>query len=119
MQSNLHIGLTYAQIKQIGLALPGVEESTSYGTPAPKVRGKLMLRLKEDLATVVLRTSWEAREQLMVLYPESFYITDHYRNHPWVLLRLSSTPAFSIEQMIVGAWRLVASKTLLAQYSSE
>jgi hypothetical protein len=29
-------------VRDIGLALPGVEESTAYGSPALKVRGQLL-----------------------------------------------------------------------------
>jgi len=36
------------------MALPEVELSTSYGTPALKVRGKLIARLKEDGESIVV-----------------------------------------------------------------
>jgi hypothetical protein len=34
--------IDFDAVRKIGLALPGVEESTAYGAPALKVRGKLM-----------------------------------------------------------------------------
>lgn len=83
-------GITHAAFLQLGLALPAVEKSTSYGTHAPKAKGKLIARLKEDGQTVVLRSSWEAREERMAVYPEAFYLTEHYRKHPWVLMRLAT-----------------------------
>ena len=82
-------GVSYEAVKAAALALPEVEESTSYGTPALKVRGKLMVRLREDFETIVVRATWEDRERLMAVDPETYYVTDHYLKHPWVLARVS------------------------------
>ena len=114
MRRTVTPGLTYDALKQLALALPEVQESTSYGTPALKLRGKLMVRLKEDGETVVLRSTWDERERVMTLYPDAFHVTDHYRDHPWVLLRLSTAPPASVAHALDHAWRLVASKALLA-----
>jgi hypothetical protein len=40
--------VTFDDVRRISLAGPGVEDGTSYGTPALKVRKKLLVRLKED-----------------------------------------------------------------------
>ncbi len=40
--------MTYDDVRRIGLAMPGVEEGTSYGTAALKVKKKLFVRLRED-----------------------------------------------------------------------
>ena len=45
-------GVSFEAVKATALALPEVAESTSYETPALKVRGKLMLRLREDNETL-------------------------------------------------------------------
>ena len=39
---------TWDDVVAIGLRFPGVELATSYGTPALKVRGKGMCRLRTD-----------------------------------------------------------------------
>src|SRR5437764_15338834 len=79
--------MTYEEVREIARKLPGVEEGTSYGTAALKVRGKLFVRLKEDGETIVLRTDEFERSHLMQSHPKMFYITDHYRDYPWVLSR--------------------------------
>jgi len=119
MRNATKSGLSYDELKQAALALPEVAESSSYGTPALKVRGKLMVRLKEDLETVVLRTTWEDRERLMTLNPEVFYVTDHYRAHPWVLLRLSTAPRAHVPKWLESAWRLAAPKSLVKKHSPQ
>lgn len=108
-------GITYDALKRDALALPEVSESTSYGTAALKVRGKLMVRLKEDGETVVLRIPWEERERLLTLHPEVFYLTDHYRPYDCVLLRLAKAPADLVPQWLELSWALVAPKTLVAK----
>jgi hypothetical protein len=57
--------VTYETVRRMGLALPDVEEGTSYGTPALKVRGSLMTRLWEDGKTLVMKTTIEEREELV------------------------------------------------------
>jgi hypothetical protein len=46
--------LTFDDVRKIALAWPEVEDGTSYGTPALKVRKKLLVRLKEDGDSLVM-----------------------------------------------------------------
>src|SRR5207253_11051512 len=56
---------TFAVAKALALALPGVEESTSWGLPALKVGGKLLFLLKEDGETLVLRIGLRDRAAII------------------------------------------------------
>ena len=49
----------------------------SYGTPAFKVGGKLIARLREDSETLVAGTTFDERGELMAAEPETYFITDH------------------------------------------
>jgi hypothetical protein len=95
-------------VRRLGFALPGVEEGTSYGTPALRVRGKLLARLREDGETLVVRTDAVERDVLMQLDPGTYFITDHYREYPWVLVRLSTVPRGQLADLLRRAWRRVA-----------
>ena len=86
------------------------QESTSYGTPAFKVGGVLLARLREDIDSLVVRTTFEQREELMAADPETYYITDHYLEYPWVLVRLSRVHADAMRDLIRMAWRLAGSE---------
>ena len=108
-------GVTYETIKSAALDLPDVEASTSYGTPALKVRGKLMVRLREDLETIVVRTTWEDRERLIALDPETYFVTAHYLKHPWVLARLRTLKRRAIGPLMRLAWQNAAPKALVAK----
>lgn len=90
----------------MALAMEGVEESTSYGTAAFKVRGKLVARLKEDGESLVVSTTFEEREEMMRADPETYYITDHYLKYPWVLVRLPKVHPDAMRDLLKGAIRL-------------
>ncbi len=79
--------VTYEQIRDFALTLPGVEEGTSYGTPALKVRGKLLARLREE-GVLVVRVGADAQEALIAMEPEVYFITPHYAGSWAVLVRL-------------------------------
>ncbi len=109
-------GVTYDTVRQLALQLPGVEEGTSYGTPALKVSGKLFVRLKEDGETIVLRTEAFERGHLLRAEPAIFFITEHYRDYPWVLVRLAAVAPAQLGELLEGAWRRVAPKRLVAEW---
>ena len=68
-------GVTFETVREIARTLPGAEESTSYGTPAFKVKGKLFARQHQDGESLVIAVDPEAREEMMNAAPEKFYIT--------------------------------------------
>jgi hypothetical protein len=97
-------------VRQISLSLDQVEETTSYGTPAFKVRDALFVRLHQDLdSTIVVRTDFEQRDELLAADRQTYYITDHYRNYEWVLVRLSHVHPDALRDLLRMAWRLASS----------
>ena len=96
--------MTYEELRRIARTFPGIEESTSYGTAALKVRDTLLVRLKEDNETVVLRTTFTDRDLLIHADPDVYFITDHYRNYPYVLVRLGRVQAKEIRDRLEEAW---------------
>jgi hypothetical protein len=112
------VGVTFEQVRLVAQAFPGIEDSTSYGTPALKVRGKLLARVHQSGECFVLRADLLDREILMQSAPEVFFITDHYRNYPWILVRFSAVDSGALPDLIERAWRLVAPKSLMAKYDS-
>jgi hypothetical protein len=108
-------GVSFPEVSKVGRALPGVIESTSYGTPALKVDGKLLARLKEDGETLVLRMDFVNRDLLLRAEPDLFFLTDHYLNYPSILLRLKQVTRERLAELLEDAWRLVAPRRLLDQ----
>src|ERR1700734_3726532 len=97
--------MTFEAIRKIALELDDVEEGTSYGTPAFKVRGELFARLRDDIGALVVRMSIEDRQELMEADPETYFITDHYLNYPWILVNLARVTPDAMRDLLRGAWR--------------
>jgi hypothetical protein len=93
-----------------------MEEGTCFGTPAFRVRGKFIGRLREDGDSLVVKTSFEEREALLGSDPEVFYITDHYRAYAMVLVRLSKVEPEVLRELLEDAWRQSAAKRVVAAY---
>ena len=102
------MAVTFEDVRKIALTLEKVTESTSYGTPAFKTGGKLIARLREDGESLVVGTTFEEREEMMAAEPETYYITDHYLNYPWVLVRLSRVHRDALRDLLGRAWRLAS-----------
>jgi hypothetical protein len=92
--------------------LPEVEEGVSYGTPAMKVRGKFLMRVK-DADTLVFRCSMEDKHFLMEAAPAIYFETDHYKGWPAVLVRLSEADEAELARCLDRAWRLQAPRKLV------
>jgi hypothetical protein len=103
-----------------GLELPGVEVGTSYRTPALKVRGKGMCRLRDDDPDVlVMRViHMGEKEALRQEDPETFFTTPHYDGYPYILIRLSRVDEAELRELLEEAWRIRAPKRLIAEYDA-
>ena len=106
-------------VRRIALALPAVEEGTSYGTPGFRVKGKFMARFWEDGETLVVKCGHAESEFWMRTVPETFFTTGHYLGYPSVLVRIAKVEEDDLIEVIEQAWRFNAPKRLLAEYDRE
>ncbi|MBC6981048.1 MmcQ/YjbR family DNA-binding protein [Caulobacter sp. 17J80-11] len=112
--------MTWEEVRGLARALPGVEDGTSYGTPALKVGGRLLVRLREDGATVVLQDiGFDEREALIESRPDVFHFTDHYRDYPCVLARLTAAGPDALRGLIERSWRARAPKRVVAAWERD
>jgi len=112
-------GRQLKRLRALAAALPGAEESRSYGTPAFRVRSKLFARMHQDGESLVLRCEPDEREVLLAASPEVFFVTDHYREHPFVLARLDSISPEQLAEVFEHAWRLRAPRRLVDAFDNE
>jgi hypothetical protein len=94
---------------------PGVEEGLSFGTPALKVRGKLLVRIREPDVLVIL-VDFEVKEFLLAAMPDVYFQTDHYKGYPAVLAWISKIDPEELAERIERAWRSHATKKMLADH---
>ncbi|KHK60459.1 hypothetical protein PI86_03610 [Burkholderia sp. A9] len=100
--------MTFGQVRQIALAWRGVEEGTSYGTPALKVRGKMLARLREDGDTLVVTgVGPDERAWLIESEPDVHYVTDHHAGWPIVLVRLSAAHPDAVKNLLLREWHAI------------
>ena len=108
--------MTWEKLCELFLSYPGVVESTSYGTPAFKVRKKLLVRVHQKEPALVMKVeSLDEQEALIEMDPKVFYITDHYEGHPFVLARTSRIKKAQAREIFEAAWRAEASKKQIAE----
>lgn len=108
---------TFPDVCALCAALPGVVVGTSYGTPALKVGDRTFARLWEDGTTLVLKVPVAVRDHLLASEPARYFVTDHYRGHPAVLVRLPAADATTLAPLLEEAWRQVAPKRLLRAHA--
>jgi hypothetical protein len=102
-------------VRTVGLALPGVEATTKYdGSPVLKIDGIFMAGLamhpSAEPGTLVVRAEIEDRERLVEDAPETYYLTDYYRNYPLVLVRLSQVEPDALHDLLSVSWRMTMAK---------
>jgi hypothetical protein len=108
---------TWAEVVEIGGRLPGVEESTWWGTPGLKVAGKGFCRVRTDPEALVIRVlDLGDREALMRGQPDVFFITPHYKSFPYVLVQLDLIGDSELKEMVEDAWRINAPRRLVREY---
>lgn len=98
-------------MRNIGLALPGVEESKAYGQPALKIHGKLLACVpahrSAEPASLVVRMDFDDRAELLAAEPDIYYVTDHYVGYSAVLVRLSRVNPEVLRDLLGMAYKFV------------
>lgn len=108
----------FQPVRVAAQGLPEAEEGTSYGTPALRVKGKFFTRIWEDGKTLVVRVDLDSQDSMLRLQPRIFYLTDHYRGYPAILVRLGVIGARQLREVLRDSWRSVAPKTLVARFDA-
>jgi hypothetical protein len=110
---------SWDDVVAIGTRYPAVEVTTSYGTPALKVRKTFMCRMRTDPDALVLRVvHLGEKEALLQGQPEAFFTTPHYDGYPAVLVRLEAVDPTELAELIEEAWRRGAPKKLIAEWEA-
>jgi hypothetical protein len=95
--------LSKAEARRIILAIPGTEERLWFHQPAVFLHDRFLAKThhKEDAVTLQVG-SMEMRDMMLEAEPKLFYITDHYRKFPFVLIRLSALSKTVLKEILAG-----------------
>jgi hypothetical protein len=103
---------TFDIVRKIGLEMPDVEESTMYGAPALKVRGKLLACMAShksaEPGSLVVLVGFDQRDALIADEPRIYYVKPHYEGYPSVLVRLALIDREALRDLLLSAWRFVS-----------
>lgn len=96
-------------------ALGEIEETGTPRAPnAIKVQGKLLawmpVKKSVEPGTLAVRIGFDDRAELLAAAPEIFYLVDHYKDYPAILVRLGLIPADMLKDLVLMSWRFVAAK---------
>ena len=104
--------ITFDTVREIGLALPDVEVGTAYGSPALMVRGKMFaciaIHRSAEPNSLAIRMEFEKRDELIAADPRTYYLTDHYVDHPVVLVRLQRVHPDALRDLLQMGWRFMS-----------
>jgi hypothetical protein len=100
-----------AAIRRAVIALPGLEEGTSYGTAAWRFKKKLVARLHQDGVSIVFWIDAETRDHLVAADSATFFVTEHYRNSVAVQARLDKVSAGDIARLMKRAIERVSRRS--------
>ena len=107
--------VTIDDLRKIVLGLPEVEETTTRGSLAFKLRGKLFawmpVKKSVEPGTLAIRIDFDRRADLIAEAPEVYYLIDHYKDYPAVLVRLSRIDAEALRDLLRGAWQFANATT--------
>ena len=107
--------ITFDTVRELGLALPDVEEGTTYGTPALKVGGKMFACIPNHKSaepnSLAVRIAFADRDELLAAEPKTYYLKEHYVNYPCVLVRLAHIRRDALKDLLLMAWRFESART--------
>ena len=102
-----------SRVRAIATKLAEVEEGTTFGFPAFKVRGKLFAWLPKkkevEPGTLAVRVSILERDHRILANPKVFYVTPHYKDYPAVLARVEHMSSAELRELLESAYEFVVS----------
>lgn len=94
--------------RQIALGFPNAADSLShYGTPSVKIKDKLLCRLHENGEWIAVRTDFADRDGFLERYPESCFITPHYRDYPYICIDVKNVGIEVLREVLESGHRAI------------
>lgn len=104
--------IDFDTVRKLARKLGDLDEATILGAPSLKVRGKLLtwipVHKSAEPHCLAVRIGLDDRAELIAAAPDVYYLTDHYRNYPTVLVRLSRIQPDALKDLLGMAWSFVA-----------
>ena len=110
--------VSWDEVRALALALPEVEEGTSWGRASFAVRGKTFAGLSRHEGAMWARCDREERPLIVDSNPDVYRLTPHFEASPaHLLVWLEHADEDDVRERLVDAWLLKAPKRLAAQHA--
>ena len=107
---------TWDDVRDIALALPDVEEGTSWGRLSFRVRGKWFAgESPHERGALVLRCDPDERPLMLASQPAVYWVTPHYHDPRYVLVRVDAIDRAELAERVADSWAIVAPTRLRAR----
>lgn len=107
--------MSFDLVREIGVELPDIRDATTNRGVALKLHGKLLackaINKSAEANSLMVRMSLDERERLIATAPDTFYLTDHYRSTPCILVRLDRITQKALRQALQSGWRFMMERT--------
>lgn len=109
--------MRWKDVARLGQRLPEVEEGTSFGVRALRVRGSLVAQAHDRGRAVLVKLDPSQRAERCAARPDLFWVPPEHRNLPWMAVRLSGVGADDLWPLLVESWRRSAPPSLVASWA--
>ncbi len=97
--------MVLSDVSALALAMSGVKETTTDGRLRWSLRGRLIARQMDD-TSIVIRTGFTEREQLLLDHPTVFFVPPQFDAHMMVVARLADADPKTLAGALEAAWQL-------------
>jgi hypothetical protein len=110
--------VTWERVAELARELPEIEETTSWGKPSFKVRGKTFAGMStRHEGAAWARCDRDERPLLVASNPDAYRLTPHFEASPaFLLIWLEHIDEDEVRERLIDAWLIQAPKRLAAQY---
>jgi len=112
------MAVTYEQVRQWVLDLPGGEEVmvAEWGHPTLRVNGKMFASGAPDSPNCSVKASKDEQAHLLANQPDVYGFAAYVGRFGWVTVDLTKVDPEELRELVVEAWRRTAPKKLVKQY---
>lgn len=110
--------VSFEQVRDLILRFPDTIETMSWDARSFKVNKKVILYWNPTYDCPVFKLSFEERDFLLEVDPETFFTTDHHRPWPMILGRPDKLEMEWVARNIEQVWRAQVSKKTLKAFDA-
>jgi hypothetical protein len=114
------VAVTYEQLREWALALPGTNEVhvEQWGHPTLRYGEKMFASGQPGSAYASVKASPEDQAELIAAAPEVYEKAAYVGRYGWVRVNLAQADPEELRALVVEAWRRTAPKRVVAAYGS-